>query len=121
MTDGSLIAESLKVGTHLKDLRIEAREIYRFRPQNLGPGQPDIWTVIEFTVEDSRATEVAEALSHALDQPGWYVDLRSAEETFVVFPGQVLRFPRGDSAGRTQARRIGRTFGVPEHQLDWPQ
>ncbi|MET7700538.1 hypothetical protein [Streptomyces sp. NPDC005485] len=121
MVDGCLIAESLKVGTHLKDLRIEVREIHRFRLDNAGPGQPDTWTVIEFSVAKSLVEEVAEMLSGALDQPGWYVDLRTAEETFVVFPGRVLRFPRGDGAGRAQAREMGLTFGVPEHQLDWPE
>ncbi|MGW4987603.1 hypothetical protein ACWEQ3_08120 [Streptomyces mirabilis] len=121
MTDGSLIVESLKVGTHLKDLRIEAREIYRFRPENVGPGQPDVWTVIEFSVAAARAAEVAEAISGALDQPGWYADLRSADETFVVFPGRVLRYPRGDRTARAEARALGWTFGVPEHQLDWSE
>ncbi|MHA5052226.1 hypothetical protein [Streptomyces sp. SD15] len=71
MTGGSLIVESLKVGTHLEDLRIEAREIHRFRPPNVGAGQPGIWTVVEFGVAAERAAEVAEAISHALDQPGW--------------------------------------------------
>jgi|SRR4051812_39755502 hypothetical protein len=121
MVDGSLIVESLKVGTHLKDLGIEAREIHRFRPDDVGPGQPDTWTVIEFSVPESRVEAVVEALSGALDQPGWYVDLRTAEETFVVFPGRVLRFPRGDRAGRAEAREVGLAFGVPEHQLDWPE
>lgn len=121
MIDGCLVAESLKVGTHLTDLRIEVREIHRFRPDSTGPGQPDTWTVIEFGVAESRVEEVAQALSDALDQPGWYADLRTAEETFVVFPGRVLRFPRGDGTGRTEAREVGLTFGVPEHQLDWPE
>jgi hypothetical protein len=121
MTDGSLIAESLKVGAHLKDLRIEAREIYRFRPQNVGAGQPDIWTVVEFSVADARAAEVAESIAQALDEPGWYADLRSVDETFVVFPRRVLRFARGDRAARAEAREVGWTFGVPEHQLDWPE
>jgi hypothetical protein len=42
-------------------------------------------------------------------------------ERFVVFPGRFFRYPRGDKAGRAQAQSYGRSFGVPEAQLDWPE
>jgi hypothetical protein len=46
--------------------------------------------------------------------------LKSTCEAFVVFPGRVFRYLRGDAAGRTEAQAHGRTVGVPEPQLDWP-
>jgi hypothetical protein len=52
---------------------------------------------------------------------GWYTDLHSTEETFVVYAGRVFRYPRGDSAGRAEAEAYGRSHGVPESQLDWPE
>jgi hypothetical protein len=67
---------------------------------------------------ETEAAALAEAFAGALAQPGWYVDFRSPSETFVVFPGRVFRYPRGD--GRAHAQAHGRQLGVPEAQLDWP-
>lgn len=30
-------------------------------------------------------------------------------------------YRRGDQAGRAEAVEYGKTVGVPEHQLDWPE
>ena len=46
-----------------------------------------------------------------------YANFQSATEAYVVFAGQVFRYPRGDAAGRAQAH--GRLHGIPELQLDW--
>jgi hypothetical protein len=54
-----------------------------------------------------------------LDQPGWYVNFQSFAESFVVFPGRVFRYPRGDDSGRAQAQAYGRQLAIPEPQLDW--
>ena len=40
--------------------------------------------------------------------------------TFVVFPGRIFRYPRGDRAGRAEAEAYGRQLAIPETQLDWP-
>jgi hypothetical protein len=39
----------------------------------------------------------------------------------VVFAGRHFRYGRGDQAGRAEAVEYGKTVGVPEHQLDWPE
>jgi len=44
-----------------------------------------------------------------------------ADETFVVFADRIFRYRRGDPAGRAAAERHGRSVGVPEAQLDWPE
>jgi hypothetical protein len=56
----------------------------------------------------------------ALAEPGWYADLHTDRESFVVFSGRVFRYPRGDAAGRAEAEAHARDRGVPEAQLDWP-
>jgi hypothetical protein len=120
MFTGALIMESVSAGTRLDDLSLVVRSIYRFRPESTTPDQPDTWSVVEFEVGDDDAPRVAEAFASVLSRPGWYVDFRSPTETFVVFSGQVFRYPRGDAAGRAQAQAHGRSVGVPERQLDWP-
>jgi hypothetical protein len=120
LIEGTLIAESLRPGTNLKDLRLAVRAISRFRAHDVTADQPATWTTLDFQADEAEAGELATAFSGALDQPGWYVDFRSPAETFVVFPGRVFRYRRGDEAARAQAQDYGRQLAIPEHQLDWP-
>jgi hypothetical protein len=120
MIEGTLIAESLRAGTNLKNLRLVVRAISRFQVQDTTADQPGTWTTFDFEADEAQAAELAAAFAEALDQPGWYADFRSPAETFVVFPGRVFRYPRGDEAGRAEAQAHGRRLAIPEPQLDWP-
>lgn len=120
MIEGTLIAESLRVGTNLEDLKLTVRKISRFQAQGITPDQVGIWTTLDFAADEAEAENLAQAFAGALDQPGWYVDFRSPAETFVVFPGRIFRYPRGDDAGRADAEAHGRGLAIPEPQLDWP-
>ena len=119
MLEGTLIAESLRVGTTLAGLNLTVRKISRYRAGGTTPDQPDIWTTLEFEADDSDARELAEVFAEALDQPGWYVNFQSPAESFVVFPGKIFRYPRGDATGRAAAKAHGRQLAIPEPQLDW--
>jgi len=119
MIEGTLIAESLRVGTNLENLTLTVRKISRYRAQGTTPDQPDIWTVLDFQADDAGARELAEAFADVLDQPGWYVDFHSPTDSFVVFPGRIFHYPRGDKAGRADAQAYGRELAIPEPQLDW--
>jgi hypothetical protein len=119
MVEGTLIAESLRVGTNLENLKLTVRKISRYRAQGSTPDQPDIWATLDFEADEAEAQELAEAFADALDQPGWYVNFESPTESFVVFPGRIFRYPRGDQAGRATAQAYGRQLAIPEPQLDW--
>jgi hypothetical protein len=121
MIKGTLIAESLRVGTTLGGVSLIVREIRRFASDNLPSYQPKVWTVIESDADDAEAGKLAGVLAEILDEPGWYANFSSPGETFVIYPGRVFRYPRGDGAGRAEARAYGRTQGVPEPQLDWSE
>jgi hypothetical protein len=118
--EGTLIAESLRVGTNLANQKLTVRKISRFQARGTTPDQPGIWTTLDFQADDAEAENLAQAFAGALDQPGWYVDFRSPAETFVVFPGRIFRYPRGDDMGRADAQAHGRRLAIPEPQLDWP-
>jgi len=119
---GTLIAESMRVGASLENLPMRVVKISREDRGDVTVGQPPAWTIIEFEISDEHADALAAALSAALQASGaWYCDLRSAEETFVVFGGRIFRYPRGDAAARADAEDFGRSAGVPEAQLDWPE
>jgi hypothetical protein len=120
MLTGTLIAESLGVGTVLDDLRLTVRKISRYRAGGTSRDQPEIWTTLDFEAEDALAEELARVFAGALGQPGWYVNFESPAENFVVFPGRIFRYPRGDAAGRAAAQAHGRRLAIPEPQLEWP-
>lgn len=121
MIEGTLIMESFRVGTTLQDLNLTVRKISRLRPEGTAADQPKIWTLLEFEADEAEADKFTRTFADALDdQPGWYADFRSLAETFVVFPGRIFRYPRGDNAGRAEAQAHGRKIAIPEAQLDWP-
>lgn len=119
MYDGAIILESLRVGTSLNDIPLVVRRLSRSKVEGTAREQPPIWTILEFDVEDRYTPALADALSDALDQPGWWADFHNEREIFVVFPGRVFRYARGDRDQRAQAQAFGRSLGVPESQLDW--
>ncbi len=118
---GTLIAESLRVGAELDGVTLTTTKVARFPFGDVKAGQPEVWTLLEFEIADDEAELFTAELEAAL-QPdgGWYCDLRSEEETVVVFGGRIFRYRRGDTAGRAAATEYGRSVGVPETQLDWP-
>ena len=63
MIEGTLIAESLRIGTALADLRLTVRKISRYRAGGTTPDQPDICTTLEFEAEEARAEELAQAFA----------------------------------------------------------
>jgi hypothetical protein len=117
--DGAIILESLRVGVSLEDIPLAVRRLTRNAVTGTTAEQPSVWTILEFGVDDIHIVALAEALQGLLDKPGWYADFHNEREIFVVFPGRVFRYPRGDGASRSEAQAYGRQLGIPEPQLDW--
>jgi hypothetical protein len=79
-------------------------------------------TFIDFEAGDADADPIASALAGALEPEGaWCADFRAGTDHVVVFANRVFRYRSGDTAGRAGAVAYGRTVGVPDHQLDWPE
>jgi hypothetical protein len=119
MIEGTLIAESLRVGTNLEHLSLSVTKISRYRAGGTTPEQPEIWTVFEFEADETVADDLARAFAGAVGEPGWYVNFQSPAQAFVVYPGKIFSYPRGDGEGRGEAQAYGRRLGIPEPQLDW--
>lgn len=119
---GGLIAESLRVGAALEAIPLTVRRIKRDNAGDVSVGQPLTWTFVDFEAPLESVEALAAALSETLDEKlGWYCDFRSPDETFVVFAGRVFQYPRGDRTARAEVEEYGRSVGVPESQLDWPE
>jgi hypothetical protein len=122
MLTGELIAESLRRGRALEGITLSVRKISRADVGNIEFGQPLTWTFIDFEAADTDAARLAEALQGVLEPAGgWYCDFRTDDETFVVFANRAFQYPRGDRSGRAEVEDYGRSVGVPEAQLDWPE
>jgi hypothetical protein len=124
MATGTLIGESIRPGTTLDGVPITVDRIERVEPSNisdeqLASGIPTRWTLLFFEVADEAAPALADALAAILDEPGWYVDFHTADESFVVFREAVFRYATGDADGRAEAEAYARTQGVPDAQIDW--
>lgn len=119
MPTGYVIAESIRVGAHVDGLPLTLTSIERYPIENPAAGQPSAWTMIHFAFPDHAAERLAEVLAGALDQPGWYANFDSRGDTFVIFPGRVVRYRRGDPEARAEAEAHARALGIPESQLDW--
>ena len=122
MATGGLIAESLRVGSVLTDVRLVVTRISRFEPPNAIPEDPPIWTLLDFEIDDVDASALAAKLEPVLDDDpiAWYCDFHTEGESLVVFPGRTFRYPRGDTDGRARAEAYARSRGIPDSQLDWP-
>jgi hypothetical protein len=116
---GTILAESLRLGTILAGHGMRILELARNEVTGVAEYQPHVWTAIEFEAPASAAGALATDLSESLLAPGWYVNWSSDTEATIVYPGRIFRYPRGDESGRAAAQEHGRHCGVPEHQLDW--
>ena len=125
MASGTLIAESLRSGATLAGMPLAVGEISRIAPGDLSPAQraagiPTLWTLLRFEIPDIHAERLAQVLADSMHGFGWYADLHTASESFVVFAGRVFRYATGDVRARAAAEAYGRAHGVPDSQLDWP-
>jgi hypothetical protein len=116
---GGILAESLRPGTEFDGHGMRITRWARYEITDAADYQPAVWTLIEFEAPASSSDALASELADSLLSAGWYVNWNSDTEAIVVFPGKVFRYPRGDQAGREEAKAHGRSVGVPEPQLDW--
>ena len=118
MFKGLIIQESLKDLGVLELVSITRKETWQVG--NAAPGQPLTWTALSFEAEESWAGLIARKVSRAL-KASWYANGSTLTEVFVIFPGKVYRYSKGDKAQREAAQQFGRGLGIPEKQLDWSE
>ncbi|MFF3872076.1 hypothetical protein [Streptomyces sp. NPDC001978] len=120
MVKGVLIGESLRIGAELVGVPLQVTRLWRTEVASATSGQPKQWTLMEFEAEEHEADRLAAAFAKCLAPTGgWYINYNTTDEAFVVFADHVVRYPRGDAAGRSRAQEHARSIGVPEPQLDW--
>ncbi len=120
MINGTLLTESLRIGAPLAVPGLRVTSLER-RHVSGTSSQPDVWTFLEFEADSDVAGPLTTALEASLQiENGWYADFASDAEHVVIFANRTFRYQRGDPAGRLEAEAYGRSVGVPDDQLDWP-
>ncbi len=117
MFKGLIIRESLQDASVLDELTITKEETWDI--DEPGEGQSSVWHVVTVEVESDKMNEVAQTLSHALDEGKWFVDFSDGQTIVVVFRERVFQYQKGDTATRDEAMVFGRQLGIPEKQLAW--
>ena len=119
MLHGAIIGESLIPGSTIEGFGLVVTRLTRLERPDAPAWQPTVWTELVFECPDDQGDALAARLAAVLATPGWYANFYGARESFIIFPGKVFRYARGDVAGRAAAQAYGRANGIPETQLDW--
>ncbi|MDB6093690.1 MAG: hypothetical protein JWM32_1252 [Verrucomicrobia bacterium] len=76
---------------------------------------PAVWTGVNFEGEAAAAQSIADRLSQALKARAWFCDLHTDRDNWLIFSGQVVKFPRvlgsdhqpWPEEAKAAARRVG--------------
>ncbi|MCW3844134.1 hypothetical protein ONA70_28990 [Micromonospora yasonensis] len=118
MLNGAVIVESLRPGAEFDGAQLTLRKLSRVEVADNTPEQPKIWTLVEFS-SDADPGELASHFASALYGRGWYASYDTDDETYVIFPGKVFHYRKGDKPAREEVKKYARCAGVPDPQLDW--
>ncbi|WP_353940178.1 hypothetical protein ABII15_00325 [Streptomyces sp. HUAS MG91] len=69
MLEGVLIAESLRVGAQMAGIRLQVTNLTRVEVTDAADDQPRLWTLLDFTAEESAAQHLADHLASSLLRP----------------------------------------------------
>lgn len=115
--NGVLLKESLKDDAILSILVITKEE--QWDVDNATEDQPKQWTAVYYEGKEEDADEIAKKLGESLKKGQWYTNFSASSKEFIIFPGKVFIYEKGDSNSATLAKEHGRSIGIPESQLDW--
>ena len=114
---GFLLRESLEDTSVLGSLTITKTETMPCPEHMKADYMPDTWTGIHFEGESALGEPTAELLSKALKPRGWYCDMNTDSDVWLIFPGKVVKFSRIPGIKHQpwpeEAKEAARQAGVP--------
>jgi hypothetical protein len=117
MFTGLLLKESLENERILDVIQVMKTETWNV--ESIADFQPEIWTAIYFEDDESQVDVIAEKLSWSLKSRGWYINISTDNNIYVIFPNKVIKYIKGDQQKRVEAIKYGQSLGIPDSQLDW--
>lgn len=91
---GYLLKQSLVDTSILEELEIIETETIPCPEHMKADYIDDIWTGMVFVGAASEADTIAERLSKAIKPRGWYLDLHTENDNYLVFYNKVVKYPR---------------------------
>ena len=119
--EGVIIAESLSDAAVLGQVQVLGMQVDPVTPEHRTPWLVQ-WTLHTVRVSETRAPEVAEALSHAIDAAhatSWYADFKNETHHYVIYYDRVFLIDRRSPEEYAEAVAYGIDRGLPEHQADF--
>ncbi|MEK7620246.1 MAG: hypothetical protein AAB413_03340, partial [Patescibacteria group bacterium] len=80
------------------------------------------WTLRTVAIEETKASDFAESLSHAIEteHSSWFADFNNDTTHYIVFPDRVFVVDRSKPEQYEVVRQYGLSHGLPRHQLNFP-
>ncbi len=115
---GIALEESLN--TVPNNIKVNKKE--KWDVKNTTKNQPSSWTALHYYGKESQAEEIAQKFSNQLKSGQWYTNFTTSKgEVFVIFPGKIFTYAKGDPKGRKKAIAYGKSINIPKGQLDWKE
>lgn len=80
------------------------------------------WTLHKVEAEESKAGELALAISQTLDyshKDAWYADFKNDKWHYIIFKDKIFKIGRNNTKGYGEAKAYGISLGIPEYQVDF--
>ncbi len=117
---GVIIEESLADKAVLKLVKIISTKVEQVTEEHKTPWVKQ-WTLHTVELPESRAQDIAETISHAIDTShnAWYADFKTDTHHFIIFPNKVFFIDRTKKEQYDEATRYGISLGIPDYQVNF--
>lgn len=117
---GTIIDESLRDTAVLRLVKIVSTKVEQVTEEHKTPWLKQ-WTLHAVEIHESKAQEVAEVLSHAIDTThgNWYADFKTDTHHYIIFPNKVFFIDRTKKEEYAAATKYGIGLGIPSYQVDF--
>ncbi len=91
---GYLLKESLLDTRILDKLTITETETMPCTKHMQADYMDDVWTRMVFVGKSCDADNISEQLSKVIKPKGWYLDIHTDKDNYLIFHGKVVKYPR---------------------------
>lgn len=117
---GIIIEESLGDPSILSEVEILSTKVEPVRPEFKTPWVLQ-WTLHSVELPADRADRIVDEISKSIDveHPRWYADFKNDTHHYIVYLMKVFKVDLSDPTLYKEAKKYGRSIGIPEEQLDF--
>ena len=116
---GIIIEESLEDKSVLKDIKILSTKVEEVTKEHQTPWLKQ-WTLHTVKIMESKAEQIAEKISEALDsEHNWYADFKNETFHFIIFKNKVFKVDKKKKEQYEEVVKYGISLGIPSYQLDF--